>query len=54
MAAFEGHFETGPADLNLFGIPDAEREEVLGAVAVPGGLSLLIHGDASEPSHEAP
>ena len=24
LAAMEGHFETGPADLYLFGMPDAK------------------------------
>ena len=26
LAAFEAHFKTGPADLNLFGIPDEEPQ----------------------------
>jgi len=46
LAAFEGHFESeGPADLTLFGIPDAEAEKVHGRVAIPGGLSFLVHDD---------
>lgn len=45
MAAFEGHFETGPADLSLFGIPDAEAERLRFNLAVPGGLSFLLHQD---------
>ena len=45
LAAFEGHFETGPADLYLVGIPDAQAEVVRGGLAIPGGLSLLIHRD---------
>jgi cytochrome d ubiquinol oxidase subunit I len=45
LAAFEGHFETGPADMSLVGIPDEEAETVRFEVAVPGGLSLLLHGD---------
>jgi cytochrome d ubiquinol oxidase subunit I len=49
MAAFEGHFETGPADLNLVGIPDDEAETLRFNIAIPGGLSLLLHGDASKP-----
>jgi len=28
MAAFEGHFQTGPAALNLWGVPDAETRTV--------------------------
>ena len=46
MAAFEGHFETGPADLTLFGIPDGESDTLKAAVGIPGGLSLLLHRDA--------
>ena len=34
LAAFEGHFRTGPADLYLFGLPDAERGEMACAVIV--------------------
>ncbi len=45
LAAFEGHFETGPGDLSLFGIPDAEQEKVHADVSIPGGLSLMLHGD---------
>jgi cytochrome d ubiquinol oxidase subunit I len=47
LAAFEGHFTTGPADLSLFGIPDTDSETVRLNVAIPGGLSLLLHGDPS-------
>jgi cytochrome d ubiquinol oxidase subunit I len=49
LAAFEGHFETGPADLSLFGIPDAEDETIHGNLAIPGGLSFLVHEDFDEP-----
>ena len=45
MAAFEGHFETGPADLSIFGIPNAEEQQLDYNVAIPGGLSFLIHED---------
>jgi cytochrome bd ubiquinol oxidase subunit I len=45
MAAFEGHFETGPADLSLFGIPNREKQRLDWAVSIPGGLSFLIHDD---------
>ncbi len=48
LATFEGHFESdGPADLTLIGIPDAENETVHARIAVPGGLSLLVHDDTS-------
>lgn len=49
LAAFEGHFTTGPADLSLFGIPDAEERRTKMNVAVPGLLSFLVHNDASAP-----
>ncbi len=49
LAAFEGHFETGPADLILFGIPRPEEERVDFAVGVPGGLSFLVHENFEEP-----
>ena len=45
LAAFEGHYVTGPADLNLFGLPDDDAQKVKYGVAVPGGLGLLLHGD---------
>lgn len=57
LAAFEGHFETGPAPLWLFGVPDLEAETVRYGIAVPGGLSMLVHNDPSAPIqglHEAP
>lgn len=49
IAAFEGHFKTGPADLYLLGVPDAEAAKVRLGLAVPGGLSLLLHGSPSAP-----
>jgi cytochrome bd ubiquinol oxidase subunit I len=49
LAAFEGHFKTGPADLWLFGIPDEQREMVKYGLAIPGGLSFLLHGDFNAP-----
>jgi len=45
MAAFEAHYQTGPADLSLFGFPDSSTESIKGNISVPGGLSRLIHGD---------
>ncbi|MGF1467676.1 MAG: cytochrome ubiquinol oxidase subunit I [Sandaracinaceae bacterium] len=45
LAAFEGHFRSGPADLYVLGWPDREAEEVRYGVAVPGMLSVLLHGD---------
>lgn len=49
LAAFEGHFETGPADLFLFGIPDAQARTVHYGLAIPGLLSFLVHDDTSAP-----
>lgn len=49
LAAFEGHFETGPADMYLFGWPDAEAKTVRGGLKIPGGLSFLVHQDFDAP-----
>jgi cytochrome d ubiquinol oxidase subunit I len=45
LAAFEGHYVTGRGDLSLFGIPDDGAGRVAFELAVPGGLSFLIHED---------
>jgi len=45
LAAMEGHFATGPADLHLFGLPDAAQKTVRLAPALPGGLGLLAFND---------
>jgi cytochrome d ubiquinol oxidase subunit I len=45
LAAFEGHFHTGPGDLSLIGVPDAETETLRGGVSIPGGLGLLLKND---------
>ena len=44
LAAYEGHFETGPGDLYLLGWPDAEAGKVHG-IRAPGMLSWLLYGD---------
>jgi cytochrome d ubiquinol oxidase subunit I len=51
LAAFEGHFRTGGGGtpLYLFGIPDPAAEQVDLGVAVPGMLSVLVHGDPARP-----
>jgi cytochrome d ubiquinol oxidase subunit I len=49
MAAFEGHFKTGPADMNPWGIPDEETQSVRYGIAIPGMLSFLIHEDTTAP-----
>jgi len=45
LAAFEGHWETGPGDIYLFGIPNSETETVDYGISIPGGLSFLLYGD---------
>jgi cytochrome d ubiquinol oxidase subunit I len=45
LAAFEGHFHTGKADLYLLGLPDAEAERVNYGLAIPGGLSFLVYDE---------
>jgi cytochrome d ubiquinol oxidase subunit I len=49
LAAMEGHFESGPAALNLFGIPDAKEGKVKYGIGIPGALSFLVHNDFSKP-----
>ena len=49
LAALEGHFKTGPAELHLAGVPDPDAGRVDYGVAVPGGLSFLVHEDFSAP-----
>ncbi len=51
LAAFEGHFKTkeGGADIWIFGIPDEKEERVKYGIAIPGGLSFLLHEDFTTP-----
>jgi cytochrome bd ubiquinol oxidase subunit I len=50
LAAFEGHYETGPnAPLYLFGWVDEANERVRFGVGIPGLLSYLVHGRVDEP-----
>jgi len=49
LAAFEGHFQSGPGDLHLFGWPDPDAKTVRGAVSIPGGLSFLVHDNFTTP-----
>jgi cytochrome d ubiquinol oxidase subunit I len=50
LAAMEGHFKTdGPTPLYMYGFPDEETQQVKAGVAVPGLLSLMVHGDRSKP-----
>jgi cytochrome d ubiquinol oxidase subunit I len=48
LAAFEGHFETGPAPLYLIGWVDSQKGATHG-IAMPGMLSWLAYGDATKP-----
>lgn len=45
LAAMEGHYQTGPGDLSLFGLPNDAEERLDYKVAVPGMLSFLVAGD---------
>jgi len=48
LAAYEGHFQTGPrAPIWLFGIPDPARGQVRYGVKIPGLLSWLAKGDVN-------
>ncbi|MEM7454376.1 MAG: cytochrome ubiquinol oxidase subunit I [Planctomycetota bacterium] len=49
LAAFEAHFETGVAEMSIIGMPDESSEDIRYNVAVPGGLSFLVHEDFEEP-----
>jgi cytochrome d ubiquinol oxidase subunit I len=49
LAAFEGLFKTGPAQLSLFGMPDAKNEQVKYEIGIPGLLSFLVHSDPKAP-----
>ena len=45
LAAFEGHYTTGRADLNLIGWPNEEEERIDYELSVPGGLSFMVFDD---------
>lgn len=49
LAAFEGHYPAAaPAPLHLIGWVDARGERTIGP-AIPGLLSVLVHGDPTRP-----
>lgn len=48
LAAFEGHYNTEPGDLYLFGWVFDDEQKVVG-VKIPGFLSFLVYFDASKP-----
>jgi len=45
LASFEAHFDTGRADLNLIGWPNAEEERIDFDISIPGGLSFMVFDD---------
>jgi len=49
LAAFEGHYATGPAKLYLFGWVNEKGQEVRFGVGIPGLLSYLIYEDWQKP-----
>src|SRR5262249_36886140 len=51
LAAFEGHFHSdeGGTPLYVVGLPDPGEERVKYGVAVPGGLSFLVHDNFTTP-----
>lgn len=49
LAAFEAHFTTGPASMSVVGWPDPATESMAFDLAIPGGLSFLVHGSFDAP-----
>ncbi|MCX6158691.1 MAG: cytochrome ubiquinol oxidase subunit I [Ignavibacteriae bacterium] len=49
LAAFEGHYNTSPAPLYLFGWVNNNEQKVNFGVAIPGMLSYMIYGDFDKP-----
>lgn len=49
LAAFEGHFNTSPAPLYLFGWVNEQEQKVNVGIAIPGFLSYMIYGDSQKP-----
>ena len=49
LAAMEGHYTSGqPGDLSLLGWVDEKRQKTH-SIAIPGGLSFLVHGNFTQP-----
>ena len=46
LAAMEGHLKTGPAALVIGGWPNTRTLALIGAIEIPGAMSLLLKGDA--------
>ncbi|MCX7718767.1 MAG: cytochrome ubiquinol oxidase subunit I [Candidatus Sumerlaeaceae bacterium] len=51
LAAYEGLYQTpeGGAPLTLFGVPNDKEQRLDYAIAIPGLLSFLVHGDFNTP-----
>jgi cytochrome d ubiquinol oxidase subunit I len=49
LAAFEGHFKTGPATAWVFGWVDQKEEEVRFGIGIPKMLSWMVHGNLNAP-----
>ncbi|MEZ5393569.1 MAG: cytochrome ubiquinol oxidase subunit I [Bryobacterales bacterium] len=47
LAAFEGHFETGPAGFSVFGMPNEETKTLDSALVIPGSLSYALTGSTT-------
>ncbi len=47
LAAFEGHYRTGAADMYLWGIPDDDTGGIRFGIKIPQMLSWLVHGDTN-------
>ena len=45
LAAFEGHYTSGRADLNLIGWPNPREERIDYEISVPGRLSFMVFDD---------
>jgi cytochrome d ubiquinol oxidase subunit I len=49
LAAFEGHFETAPATMWLFGVPDPKNQRVRFGIGIPRGLTFLVYNNFTTP-----
>jgi len=49
LAAFEGHYQTEPAPLYLFGWVNEDQQRVQFGIAIPRLLSYLTYGDENKP-----
>lgn len=49
LAAFEGHFQTGPAPLYILGWVNENEQRVNVGISLPGFLSYMLYGDFQKP-----